>query len=73
MAMKEKLINITGKAMNVDGRAALVAENIGTYYLAEMDRWKEEWLNKNIHVIGDLITDRKRKSMIIGKPVVQLL
>jgi hypothetical protein len=71
--MVQKTINITGDAKNISGHAALVAENIGTYYIDGMGKWKEEWVNKKIKVIGDLGITKNTKENIIKHPVVQLL
>ena len=71
--MTQRIINITGNSKNIKGHAALVADNIGAYFIQGMDMWKEEWLNKRIKVIGDLEINKKTKSKSIKHPVVQLL
>jgi hypothetical protein len=69
----ERIINITGRARNIEGHAVLVADNIGTYYIAGMNCWQEDWVNMKVKVIGDLTADKKQKKPVIHHPVLQLL
>ena len=69
----ERIIDITGNARNVDGQPALVAENVGTFFIEGMDRWERNWEDRKIRIIGDLLSKEKTKNETISKPVVQLL
>ena len=71
--MTRKIINITGNARNIEGKAVLEVEKIGTYFIADMKQWDKEWENRRIKVIGDLEVIEKNKSMYIKHPVVQRL
>ena len=70
--MTQKVINITGITKNIEGRAALVTENIGTYIIQGVDKWQDEWLNKKVKIIGDLTNSKKLSLGIIRHPIVQL-
>lgn len=69
----ERVIDITGKAMNINGQPVLVAENVGTFFIEGMSKWKREWVDKKIRIIGDLVAAKKANHNTICKPVVQLL
>jgi hypothetical protein len=71
--MIERVIDITGNARNINGQPALVAENVGTYFIEGMSQWERGWEHKKIRIIGDLISEEKTKLNTISKPVVQLL
>jgi hypothetical protein len=71
--MLERVIDITGNACNINGQPALVAENVGTYFIEGMNQWERSWENKKIRIIGDLNLEEKTKFNTISKPVVQLL
>ncbi|MBL7748012.1 MAG: hypothetical protein JNM19_11325 [Chitinophagaceae bacterium] len=71
--MTQRVINITGNAINIGDKAAIVAENIGTYYIADMHKWNKEWVNRRIQVIGDLEVRKKDHANFIKHPVAQLL
>ena len=40
--MTRKIINITGNARNIEGKAVLEVEKIGTYFIADMQQWDKE-------------------------------
>lgn len=71
--MVQKVINITGNTKNIEGHAALVTENTGTYIIHGIDKWQDEWLDKKVKVIGDLTGSKENSSKIICQPIVQLL
>jgi len=69
----EHIINVTGCACNINGHPALVAENVGIFFIEDMPEWEESWENKRIRAIGNLQLQPGAKQNIISKPVVQLL
>lgn len=69
----EHTINVTGNARNINGHPALVAENVGIFFIEDMPRWEESWENKRIRAIGNLQLQEDANQSIISKPVVQLL
>jgi hypothetical protein len=71
--MLERVIDITGNARNINGQPALVAENVGTYFIEGMSQWERDWEHKKIRIIGDLNSEKRTKFNTISKPVVQLL
>jgi hypothetical protein len=71
--MLERVIDITGNARNINGKPALVAENVGTYFIEGMNQWERGWEHKKIRIIGDLNSEEKTNLNTISKPVVQLL
>lgn len=62
-------INITGVTKNIEGKAAVVVDKIGIYFIANMPPWQGEWLNRSVKIIGDL---EKKDMNLIKHPVVQL-
>jgi len=71
--MIERVIDITGNARNINGQPALVAENVGIYFIEGMTQWERSWEHKKIRIIGDLISEERTALNTISKPVVQLL
>lgn len=69
----EHTINVTGNACNINGHPALVAENVGVFFIEDMPEWEAHWENKRIRAIGNLQLHADAKQNIISKPVVQLL
>lgn len=69
----ERKIDIIGNAKNINGRPAIMAENVGVYFVEGLNEWKNEWHNKQIKVIGDLKRVKKIKWEVIKNPVVQLI
>jgi hypothetical protein len=66
------IINVRGSAMQVKGRAAVVGEITGIYFVEGIADWEEPWLNHRIRVIGDLET-RAGRGRLIKNAVIQLL
>jgi hypothetical protein len=69
----ERIIDITGNARYINGQPALVAENVGVYFIHGMSKWERSWENRKIRIIGDLRSEEKTNINTICKPVVQLL
>ncbi len=69
----QRTINITGRARNTKGQAALVAANACPYFIAGMLQWDKEWLGQTVRAIGNIIEDKKNKRLLIEKPVLQLV
>lgn len=69
----ERTINVTGNACNINGHPALVAENVGIFFIEDMPEWEKNWENKRIRAIGNLCLQSDEKQNIIRRPVVQLL
>lgn len=70
---EERIINITGNARNINGQPAIVAENVGTYFIEGLSQWEYPWEFRKIRVIGDLHLKEHSAEQTICKPVVQLL
>ena len=69
----ERKIDIIGNARNINGRPAIMAENVGVYFVEGLNEKKKEWLNSQIRIIGDLKKVNKIKWEVIKNPVVQLI
>jgi hypothetical protein len=69
----ERVIDITGNARNINGQPALVAENVGIYFIHGMSKWERDWENRKIRIIGDLRSEENTNLNTISKPVIQLL
>lgn len=69
----ERTIDVTGNARNINGHPALVAENVGIFFIEDMPEWEKNWENKRIRAIGNLQLQPDEKKNIISRPVVQLL
>ncbi|MBK6827495.1 MAG: hypothetical protein IPG86_11745 [Chitinophagaceae bacterium] len=71
--MKQRTINITGNARNMEGGAMLVAENVGIYRVDGIRQWEEDWVGQRIKIIGDLKFQKRKNYHLIRNPMVQLL
>jgi hypothetical protein len=64
----ESRITVTGCARNINGRAAVVSDNMGIYFIAGMQEWQQGWLNQTVRMTGDLdIIDKNRDDNNTGK------
>src|SRR5258705_11898811 len=52
-------ITVTGNTCNIAGRAAVVGDSTGTYFVEGMEKWEESWLNHTVRVTGDLADSKK--------------
>ncbi|MBL0268934.1 MAG: hypothetical protein KAX45_07345 [Chitinophagaceae bacterium] len=71
--MKQRTINITGSARNMEGGAMLVAENVGIYRVDGIRQWEQDWVGQRIKIIGDLEFRKRKNYHLIRNPMVQLL
>lgn len=71
--MKQRTINITGNARNMEGGAMLEAENLGIYRVEGIRQWEEDWVDQRIKIIGDLEFRKRKNYYLIRNPMVQLL
>ncbi len=71
--MKQRTINITGNARNLEGSAILEAENLGIYRVEGIRQWGEDWVGQRIKIIGDLEYQKRKNYHLIRNPMVQLL
>ena len=69
----ERKIDIICNAININGIPAIMAENVGVYFVEGLNEWKKEWLNSQIRIIKDLKKVNKIKWEVIKNPVVQLI